>query len=306
MDLDQNGIGIAAQRPERRSALRLPLDEASVFVIVGHSPPQQARLVDLSLEGCRLRAHDAFLACPGLSVEVFFRLKGVPFRFAGVLQWAGGDNLLGIHFVNVLPRRIEELAAMIAEIRLSRASLPESANLFFIDRVPHPSAASGAEKFAPRQRRETSASDAAQTQQATRPAEPNPSQQAPQQTVGTFAHRERRRQSRQPLDTSATILLVNVGSELRGHILDLSLSGCRIRTDEHFPVGIYTRVETEFRAAGLPFRLGGVVQVIHDRNTVGIRFLDLSDRKRQQVLELIGEIQQFPAAQAAPNQSALE
>jgi len=45
----------------------------------------------------------------------------------------------------------------------------------------------------------------------------------------------------------------------------------------------------------LPFRLGGVIQAIHDRNTVGIRFLDLSERKRKQVLELIGEIEQLRA-----------
>ena len=92
------------------------------------------------------------------------------------------------------------------------------------------------------------------------------------------------------MDTTATILLVNVGSTLRGRIVDLSLTGCRIRTDERIPVGIYTRVETEFRLEGLAFRLGGVIQSIHDRNNVGIRFLDLSERKREQVLELIDEM----------------
>jgi c-di-GMP-binding flagellar brake protein YcgR len=111
--------------------------------------------------------------------------------------------------------------------------------------------------------------------------------------------RERRQQSRHEVDTTATILLVNVGSTLRGRILDLSLTGCRIRTDEHFPVGIYTRVETEFRYQGLPFRLGGVIQAIHDRSTVGVRFLDLSQRKREQVLELIGEIDAMRAAHPA-------
>jgi hypothetical protein len=85
----------------------------------------------------------------------------------------------------------------------------------------------------------------------------------------------------------------------------LSLSGCRIRTDDRFPVGIYTRVETEFRLEGLPFRLGGVIQAIHDCNTVGIRFLDLSERKREQVLGLIGEIEQLRAAQPAANESSV-
>ena len=118
--------------------------------------------------------------------------------------------------------------------------------------------------------------------------------------------RDRRGQERHEVDTFAKIFLVNIGSALRGRILDLSLSGCRIRTDERFPVGIFTRVETEFRLEGLPFRLGGVIQAIHNRQTVGIRFLDLSDRKRQQVLELIGELQQMRAIQMPVDPAAAE
>jgi hypothetical protein len=68
------------------------------------------------------------------------------------------------------------------------------------------------------------------------------------------------------------------------------MTGCLIRSDERFPVGIYTRVETEFRLEGLPFRLGGVIQSIRDPHNVGIRFLDMSPRKREQVEQLIAEI----------------
>ena len=103
---------------------------------------------------------------------------------------------------------------------------------------------------------------------------------------------DRREESREEVDTSAVIYLVKIASRLRGRILDLSLGGCRIRTDERFPVGIYTRVETEFRLAGLPFRLGGVIQAIHDRHMVGIRFLDMSSRKREQVEELMADIRE--------------
>jgi len=104
---------------------------------------------------------------------------------------------------------------------------------------------------------------------------------------------ERRKASREMVDTTAVIFLIKIASRLRGRILDLSLTGCRIRTDERFPVGIYTRVETEFRLEGLPFRLGGVIQVIHDRQTVGIRFLDVSSRKREQVEQLMEDIQEM-------------
>jgi hypothetical protein len=114
---------------------------------------------------------------------------------------------------------------------------------------------------------------------------------SPSQTKPTG--RERRVVAREAVDTTAVIVLIKIASRLPGRILDLSLSGCRIRTDEHFPVGIYTQVETEFRIAGLPVRLGGVVQAIHDKNTVGIRFLDMSSRKREQVEELIRDIREI-------------
>jgi c-di-GMP-binding flagellar brake protein YcgR len=102
--------------------------------------------------------------------------------------------------------------------------------------------------------------------------------------------RERRTHSRLSVDDSSIIILVRIGSRLVGRIIDISVGGCRIRCDELFPVGIYTRVETEFRIEGLPFRLGGVVQAIHDRHTVGIRFLDMSSRKREQLEQLVEEI----------------
>ena len=69
------------------------------------------------------------------------------------------------------------------------------------------------------------------------------------------------------------------------------MAGCRIVTEEPFNVGIYVRVEAEFFLHGLPFRLGGVSQAIINKKTIGVRFLDMSDRKREQLAELIEEIQ---------------
>jgi c-di-GMP-binding flagellar brake protein YcgR len=105
--------------------------------------------------------------------------------------------------------------------------------------------------------------------------------------------RDRRETLREEVDTTAVIFLINVVSRLQGRILDLSSGGCRIRTDERFPVGIYTRVEIEFRLEGLPFRLAGVIQAIHDKHMVGIRFLDMSSRKREHVEQLIEEIREM-------------
>ncbi len=96
-----------------------------------------------------------------------------------------------------------------------------------------------------------------------------------------------RAHARLVVDSSANIHLIKFGVRLRGRIEDLSPGGCRIRTDEPFSVGIYVRTEVDFHLDGLPFRLPGVTQAIYDKNSIGIRFLEMSSRKRDQLTQLI-------------------
>ena len=122
----------------------------------------------------------------------------------------------------------------------------------------------------------------------------------------TSAPSDRRSQPRYAVDEAATLHFIEVRAQITGRILDLSMSGCRIRTNERFPVGIYRRIETEFKLDGLPFRLGGVVQSIHDKFTVGIRFLDVSPRKRDQLAFLMDEFEamQNSSASGLPDNKA--
>jgi hypothetical protein len=101
---------------------------------------------------------------------------------------------------------------------------------------------------------------------------------------------DRRAQARQAINAFAAIYLIHDGSILRGRILDLSLGGCRVDTEECFPVDLNERVEVGFYVSGMPFRIGGVIQGIHDRHHVGIRFLEMSERSRGRVAELMEEI----------------
>ena len=48
-----------------------------------------------------------------------------------------------------------------------------------------------------------------------------------------------------------------------------------------------------------------MIQAIHNRNLVGIRFLDVSPRKREQVSELIDEIVEMRAA-GGPDESTAQ
>lgn len=117
----------------------------------------------------------------------------------------------------------------------------------------------------------------------------------------TFAptQRERRKEPRHTVDGTAALHLLDTSIRLRGRILDLSRSGCQFRTDDCFPMGICRRVEIEFQLDGLPFRIGGVTQSLHKLNRVGVRFLDMSERKRVQLDQLIVEMEELLAREAS-------
>jgi hypothetical protein len=102
----------------------------------------------------------------------------------------------------------------------------------------------------------------------------------------------KRRHTRHPVDTGAVIRLIGLAAKVEGRILDLSIGGCRIRTNLPFPLGVFRRVETQFRIDGMPFRLSGVTQAIYDPFNVGIRFLDVSDRMQERLERLIEEIKE--------------
>ena len=116
------------------------------------------------------------------------------------------------------------------------------------------------------------------------------------------AGQERRRYARLWVDSVATVFLLDLRARVPGRIVDVSLGGCRIRSQERFPVGIYRRVEVEFTLDGMPFRLAGVVQALHDAYTIGIRLLDLSERKREQLAALMEELEEAERRESGANE----
>ena len=371
MELPEKAAELATERQNRRATPRYRIDEDARLLLVKHGSTLSCRIVDISLNGCRMCTQERFTAGILIRVEVTFKVRGFAFRFSGVTQWTDGRYLLGIRFVDVPARRREELVEALCEVeaenaakaaqqaaqklashtaealdseggggsnlrikptestlashtaekpvecvskgrfvsghdfsravnatKSTRALAPEgnfpgvrikSTPFSAVCTVPLASdeRAPAMEAAAPTLREQAKPEPVQPTEAQKAEAPPaGPSQAKP-------ARRERREQPRHEVDTSAVIFLVNVASRLTGRILDLSLGGCRIYTDERFPVGIYTRVETEFRLEGLPFRLGGVIQAIHDRRHVGIRFLDMSSRKREQLEQLVKEIEEL-------------
>lgn len=301
----------------RRSHPRYTLNEDSTLLLVSHGLSLQTHILDLSLEGCRLRTRERYTAGMRTRVEVTFKVNGIAFRFLGVVQWTDGKSLLGIRFVEMASRRKEQLGEVICEMEAMAAAkalekvaaLQEAQEqeaqlgIAVAEEEAHKREQQQTEELAGREARENAEREArawAEIQEIARRTKAAHEASALQLQAQSPARRDRRAQTRHKVDTTATILLVHSGSTLRGHILNLSENGCLIRSDERFSVGIYTRVETEFRLEGLPFRLGGVIQAIHDPHNVGIRFLDVSQRKREQVDLLIAEIAAVEALGARP------
>lgn len=295
--MDEQSKNPEAEGANRRTHTRYTVDEDSVVLFLSRGGSAPGRILDLSREGCCFRTGNRTTMQTGWPVEVSFTVRGVSFRFRGVVQWTKGGNLLGIRFDHVIPRRMAELAEVIDEMEQIVAAKAKAANTPASEKEAsksaQPNTPAGPGRPDTPQRKSGAQGSPPPVEGVTPPQSTHP------QSSPSGSPRDRRRSLRQDVDTTAIIFLVKIGSTLKGRILDLSLGGCRIRTAEPFPVGIYTRVETEFNLKGMPFRLGGVIQAIHDRHTVGIRFLDLSDRKKQQVTELMAEIEEVRAEQAA-------
>ncbi len=300
MDGNERGESRTVQGQEGRAYPRFPVDEDSVLVLVAHGMPVKARIVDLSLSGCRVHAYDRFSSKAGRSIEITFKANGVAFRFSGVVQWSDEHNDLGIRFVDMADRRKKDLADVIEEMSAAAAARAAALNKM----LPQLQAAcDSAEETNEKQPFDVDAEHrgklAVETQSYAQAAADLP-------VVPTRAPSELRGQRRKGTHKFATLIQVKDGSRFRGRILHLSLNNCRIRSDERIPVGIYSRVETEFELRGFPFRLSGVIETLHDRYTAGIHFLDLSEHKRQQVLELMDELEKVPAPMAQPGAAATE
>jgi hypothetical protein len=358
MDQAQNPIGpsadgLSADIDERSCMPRCAVDVPATLVVLSRGTMMAGRMTELSLSDCRVLLPKTLSNSALAAVECTFKIRGVGFRLAGIIEWAQ-NNLVRMQFTTMSSRSRDDLVEVLCEVELennaklvaalnSKAEVPAAESAADTPAVEtilaeatalntahsRPDAGAwnpfagmsiggwkqkradlGLEMPTPQTSPTTAAAQARSLATISSPAAAVPAAAAPApqgpEAVNQSARqhnrgRDRRATRRCGIDTSAVIDLVNVGSKLKGHIVDLSAGGCRIKTAEKFPVGIYTRIETEFKLHGLPFRLGGVIQAIHDRNTVGIRFLDMSQRKKEQVVELVAEIEEGDGRQGTGN-----
>lgn len=238
----------SAFREERRRHLRLPIESDATLCLLDTGTTANCRMVDISLEGCRLRHEVEFAGQPGMNVEVAFRLPSAVFRFAGVLVWSAKNSVFGIQFQRMKSDRRKELAAMLEELQ---------AEVMF-------KAASAPSGFT--------------------------AEKAAAYAMMRAKRKERRSDHRHSANLSATIYLLAHQVSLPGRMVDVSMSGCKICLPEPFFATVPLRVEVEFILRGIPLRLPGVAKVLHDKHSVGIRFVEITERKRERLALVIDAV----------------
>ena len=247
---------------ERRAWERYLLAETEGKIIYRHET-LPCRLIDISLGGCRVRTERRFAAGALARVDVVLELHGITQRIAGMTQWTGKENQVGIQFLHASALAKNQFAALLTGLidEVAAEAVKEAAK----EAVASPGAAIAAA--------------AARVALANSTQAASPAKVAEAEAVESGLK-----------ESQAVIRLLKDGSEMAGDVVDLSLEGCTLRMVRPFNLGIYVRVEVSFHVRGLMFRLAGVSQEILDKCTVGFRFLDVSRRKREELEQVIEEL----------------
>lgn len=243
---------------ERRGEKRFAAKADTVLVFLEDGLEFSGKVADLSFSGCRIGFLQVFPERIGDRVEVALRADRPELRFSGVVQRVEG-NSIGVRFDKESAERGEELAVAIAEL----TALHE---------------------------RQAGSADGAETGWTESPLQKSPSAAAGQD-VFHLQGIERRAHPRQKADLTAALYLLGDEKKINGQLMNLSLSGCRIYTEEAAPVAS-TRVEAAFYHLGLPFRVAGVVQTVYEPNQVGIHFLDVTERNLVRLKGLMEELRE--------------
>jgi hypothetical protein len=274
---------------DRRAADRYDLNDASGS-LVHKGVRLPCLMVDISLTGCCVRTAQPFMAGALETVKVTFPIFEMILSIWGVTQWVRGEHLLGIQFrhptarsknqlAGLLTCLIDNSAADVVKRAMAEISIDPSENPIL--QLERPAAPISTPEPEPEPEPEPAV---AAVEPAMAPAE-----------LPLFAHRPKLSGPEKVLslevgDSPASLTLPSDDSVLGGHIVDLSLTGCLMRLSRPCTVRLKAPAEVTFHMQGLPFRLAGITQELHDKRTLEIRFGQMSRRSRDDLNQVITEL----------------
>jgi PilZ domain len=118
---------------DRRAHPRVAVDEQAWLSIVEHGLAMPCRILDLSMQGCRVRAGGPLPQGLQACVEITFTINRIPFRLGGRVMRSSGNGELGIAFVGMSLHRQTDWAEVVDEVQAlatsvqARANAPEAA-----------------------------------------------------------------------------------------------------------------------------------------------------------------------------------
>ena len=114
---------LAPPQPQARDSAPMELDSGesqAVVHFVKDGSEVAGTVVDLGLEGCTLRVVRPFNLGIYVRVEISLHVRGLILQLAGVSQEIHDKHTVAFRFLDVSPRRREELAQLVEEMRAAK------------------------------------------------------------------------------------------------------------------------------------------------------------------------------------------
>lgn len=108
--------------------------------------------------------------------------------------------------------------------------------------------------------------------------------------------RDHRRYPRLDCGGIADLRVLPNGAKEIGSLVNLSKRGCCFMAEEALRGSEGACIEMHLKIRGIDLRVAGIIRHVHQWRRAGIEFVELSERKREQIEELIGELAELTRA----------
>ncbi len=114
--MDIPGVRRRSKRDDRRSHPRLRCHGVAEVVLLRLYRKLSGTLLDLSVGGCCIQTDAPIPSIERPSVEVQLIVNGITLRVAGIMRNVRRDHYAGIEFVDVTPRKAEQIIELVKEL----------------------------------------------------------------------------------------------------------------------------------------------------------------------------------------------
>jgi len=266
---------------ERRAIPRNKVENMT-GVLIYQNESFKVRVKNISPKGCQVEAESSFAGDLLQSVELQLSFREKPYKLYGRIEWTKDAHLAGISFQSpnitaqiVLSELMDEVLFV---LNTEMDAAPEAA----VVPVPEPIPVSVAE-------------EAFSFSAVSRPAvaalqKPSIADRLSVEFVRVVHQGAPRASSTSEGEWTAEIQFIDRAVRKSTVVLDLSLRGCSLQSSEDFGDECDSRAQLVFLIAGLRFVLSGEPTALEDKKTLGVRFVDMNERRREFMNKLVMDL----------------